>query len=465
MNSKNVNSIIERARRFAEKAHRGTNRNDGSPYITHPLAVADVIREWGFDDNTVAAALLHDVIEDAGITYEKLKNEFGEDVAFLVQSMTKLEAVKYKSGEPTKLTQAENIRKFIVAISEDLRVVFIKLADRLHNMRTLGSLPHSKQIRIAAETYEIYAALAYRLGMHNLSGELEDLAFPYLYPKEHRWLVENVSEKYDERQKYAARIKPVLERMLRQGGIASPNVDARAKRYASLYKKLKKYDMDINRVYDLVALRVIVRDITDCYGALGVIHSKWPPVPGRFKDYIALPKPNGYRSLHTTVFCEENRITEIQIRTGEMHKEAELGAAAHVVYKGNVKKWQDISWIQKMREWGSYFNDPEDFLRFVKTDFLKDRIFVITPKQDVIDLPAGATPVDFAYRIHTDVGNQCSGARVNGKIAPLNCELESGDVVEIFTQKGKNPSSSWLEFVRTSMARSHIKSALRKKRL
>ncbi len=470
--------VVRRAYEFAEAAHRGIARKSGDDYITHSLQVARTVHEWGFDDASVAAALLHDVVEDTPRTLQEIKSAFGEDVASLVSRLTKLGVVKYRPTAERDARgnhQAENIRKFIIAISEDLRVVFIKLADRLHNMQTLSALPHAKQLRIAAETTDIYAPLAYRLGMHSLSGELEDLAFPYLHPEEYEWLTGAISLKYEERRAYAERAVPILQKMLQDAGVTVLTIDARAKRYASLYKKLKKYDMDIGHVYDLVALRVVVPTVADCYAALGVVHAHWPPLPGRFKDYIALPKPNGYRSLHTTVFCEQNQVIEIQFRTWEMHEEAELGAAAYWAYaqakssKAYLKRRaprgesRDLTWVRKLREWSKHFRDPEEFLSFVKTDFLKDRIFVITPKRDVIDLPQGATPVDFAYHVHTRVGHECSGARVNGKLVPLNHELMSGDIIEILTQHGKKPSASWLPFVKTSMARTHIKSALRRR--
>ncbi len=472
--------LTARAYEFARRAHEGAFRKTGEPYITHPLAVARTVRGWGFDEVTVAAALLHDVVEDTEASLDEVRREFGDDVAGLVGNMTKLNSVRYKSDESeSKLRQAENIRKFIVAISEDLRVVFVKLADRLHNMRTLAALPKEKQLRIAAETSEIYAALAYRLGMHGLSGELEELAFPYLHPEAHQWLLRTVSEKYGERLAYANRVKPLLIHAITPVVSGAVEVEARAKQYASLYKKLQKYDMDLSRIYDLVALRVIVPTVADCYAALGALHAQWPPLPGRFKDYIALPKPNGYRSLHTTIFCEGNRIIEVQIRTADMHREAELGTAAYWVYReskgskayargkpGSLppsKAREATSWIRELREWSAHFDDPDEFLRFVKTDFLKDRIFVITPQRDVVDLPLHATPVDFAYHIHTDIGDQCTGARVNGKLVPLDHELESGDIVEVLIQRGKLPSSSWLSFVKTSIARSHIKAALKRK--
>ena len=322
---------------------------------------------------------------------------------------------------------------------------------------------------------EIYSPLAYRLGMQKISGELEDLAFPYIYPKEYRWLIENTKEKYEEREKYIEKVKPLVIEALQKSGIGLISVDSRAKRYSSLYKKLLRYDMDIDKIYDLVAVRIVVKTIADCYATLGAIHNLWPPLPNRIKDYIALPKPNGYQSIHTTVFCLDNKITEIQIRTQEMHEEAETGIAAHWLYeqtKGTkiynekqsaLSDKKELDWVRQLRNWQKEFSNPEEFLESLKIDFFKDRIFAITPKGEVIDLPAGATPVDFAYQIHTEIGNSCTGARINGKIKPLDYPLRSGDIIEIITQKNKKPSEDWLNFVKTSGARNHIRAALKTK--
>jgi len=377
----------------------------------------------------------------------------------------------------------ENLRKMILALSKDLRVVLIKLADRLHNMKTLSAIPPQKQKRVASETSEIYAPLAYRLGMQELAGELEDLAFPYLCPREHRWLLENIKERYEERQNYLEKVKPIIEKALKENDVEPIKIDFRAKRYSSLYKKLLRYDMNLEQIYDLVALRIIVKTVEGCYTALGIIHQMWPPLPGRIKDYIALPKPNGYQSLHTTVFCLENKPIEFQIRTLEMHEQAENGIAGHWAYE-QKKKTKDylekkpvfadkkeLIWVQQLRDWSTYgrspegrqkdFSDPEDFIQSLKIDFFKDRIFAITPRGEVIDLPLAATPVDFAYAIHSDVGNQCIGAKVNNRIVPLDYQLQSGDMVEILLQKSKKPSESWLKFVETGYAKKKIKSALR----
>jgi GTP pyrophosphokinase len=346
-------------------------------------------------------------------------------------------------------------------------------------MRTLRFLPKEKQKRIALETDEIYASIAYRLGMQQVSGELQDLAFPYLHPEEYKWLKNNVKEQYDERMEYLKKIVPKLKDYLIKNNIHIISLDFRAKRWSSLYKKLLLYDMDIEKIYDLIALRIIVPDIKECYEALGIVHSLWPPLPGRIKDYIATPKPNGYKSLHTTVFGPEDKKIEIQIRTLEMHQENEFGVAAHLLYKIQKYKQEnlpnklredvlkELNWIKQLRSWQEDLQknnvSDADFLNSIKIDFFKDRIFVLTPKGDVLDLPVDSTPVDFAYHIHSEIGNSCSGAKVNDKIVPLNYKLKSGDVVEILTQKNKKPSEDWLSFVKTSLAREHIKSALKNK--
>lgn len=464
--------LLERAFRVAEEAHHGQNRQSGEPYFRHVYFTALTLMEWRLDAPTIIAGLLHDTVEDTQYTLEQVRRDFGDEVAFLVDGVTKLGHIKYRGVK----AQAENLRKMVLALSQDLRVVLIKLADRLHNMQTLAPLPPVKQKRIAMETYEIYAPLAYRLGMQNLAGELEDLAFPYLYPEEYVWLQKNVTEKYEERERYLEKIKPILAKALADNGILILNIDFRAKRWSSLWKKLKRYDMNVEQVYDLVAKRIIVRTVEDCYAALGVIHQLWPPLPGRIKDYIALPKPNGYRSLHTTVFCEDNRPTEFQIRTLEMHEEAENGIAAHWIYaeakdtadyaerKTPIAARRKFSWITQLREWQKQFPGSQEFLDSLKVDFFRDRIFVITPKGEVVDLPAGSTPVDFAYQIHSEVGDQCSGARVNDKIVSLEYKLQSGDVVEILVQKSKRPSESWINFVKTATAKKRVRAALREKK-
>jgi len=416
------------------------------------------------DENTISAGLLHDTVEDTKITLNDIEKEFGKEIAKLVDGVTKLGSVKYRGDE----SQIANLSKLILSIASDIRVILIKLADRRHNMRTLDALPPEKRLRIADETLEIYAPIAYRLGMQELSGELQDLSFPYVHPKEYQWLNEHIKDRYAKRRAYLKKLKPKIEKSIKDNGFTFIWMDFRAKRYASLYQKLLKYDMDIDKVYDLVAFRIIVKDIEDCYAILGLIHNLWKPLPGRIKDYIANPKPNGYQSLHTTVIGPDDKIVEFQIRTEEMHNQAEYGVAAHWVYKnkGLRKKKPDpkeIEWTKKMRDWQKGYTDSKDIVNAFKVDFLEDQILVLTPTGEIIDLPVGATPIDFAYKIHSEVGDTCSGTKVNGKIVELDYKLHSNDVVEIITQKKKKPSESWLEFVVTAGARNSIKNSLRKK--
>jgi len=470
----NPNGLVARAYAFAERAHHSQLRKSGEPYFNHPKATAETLALWHMDDATIAAGLLHDTVEDTGVPLETIKKEFGDDVAFLVNGVTKLGHFKYRGGEKDPKNQAENLRKMIIALSEDLRVVFIKLADRLHNMKTLAALPPAKQKRVALETDDIYAPLAYRLGMYNLSGELQDLAFPFLYPKEYDWLIANTREQYETRIAYLEKIKPDVMRVLRKHNIAPLAIEVRAKRYSSLYKKLVRRGMDMGRIYDFVAMRVIVATIPECYAALGVIHETWPPIPRRIKDYVAMPKPNGYRSLHTTVIGPDEKTIEFQIRTKEMHDEDQYGVAAHWLYKEKEEKKvsgkklaEELAWVQQLRQWHERFaENPEeagDILQAMKVEFFQHRIFAVTPHGDVVDLPAESTPIDFAYHIHSEVGDSCVGAKVNGSLVPLDHKLKSGDVVEIVTQKGKKPSESWLRFVKTTIARDHIHIALRGK--
>ncbi len=463
--------LVKRAYDFAQKAHAGQQRKSGEPYFKHAVATAETIAEWKLDETTIAAALLHDTVEKAGINIEEIKKEFGDEVAFLVDGVTKISKVRYQGVE----AKVENLRKFILYLGQDIRVILIKLANRLHNMKTLAPFPPQKQRQIALETMDIYAPLAYRLGMQKLSGKLEDLAFPYLYPQEYKWLLRNVQEKYEERENYARKIQPILKSELKTNNINLIRIESRAKRYTSLYKKLLRYDMNIESIYDLVASRVIVKTIGDCYAALGAIHKMWRPLPHRFKDYIALPKPNGYRSLHTTVFGPENKITEVQIKTEEMHEQSQYGIAAHFAYEARkdtrgyrehtaiFADAKELAWVRQLHNWQKEFADQNEFIQSLKIDFFKDRILALTPKGDVLDLPVGTTPVDFAYQVHTEIGNSCAGAKVNGKIASLDHQLRSGDMVEILTQKNKKPSEDWLKFVKTSAARNHIRAALKTK--
>lgn len=488
---KEPNGLIGRAYAFAEHAHAGQKRKSGEPYFNHSLATGGILQSWHLDEATIAAGILHDTVEDTGVPLETIQKEFGDEVAFLVDGVTKLGHIKYRETptngkknseknaaaikQAAEENKAENLRKMVLALSQDLRVVFIKLADRMHNMQTLSSLPPAKQKRIALETDEIYASLAYRLGMHNVSGELQDLAFPYLHPREYEWLLSAAKERYASREKYLEKIKPQVKKVLEDHDIKPLDIEIRAKRYSSLYKKLLKRDMDIERVHDLVAMRIIVATLPECYAALGVIHEAWPPLPRRIKDYIAMPKPNAYRSLHTTVIGPEGKRVEIQIRTKEMHDENEYGVAAHWLYKqkqegiaiSGKQLAQETAWVQQLRNWQEHFegnaDDPEEFVRAMKIDFFTDRIFVVTPRGDVIDLPAGATPIDFAYHVHSEIGNSATGAKVNGVMSTLDHVLKSGDMVDIITQKGKKPSEDWLRFVKTTIARNHIRISLRKK--
>lgn len=494
---KDPDSLIGRAYAFSQKAHAGQIRKSGEPYFNHPLATAEILCSWHLDDATIAAGILHDTVEDTGVPLETIKKEFGAEVAFLVDGVTKLGHIKYREAitgqgagkrrtetkpgsvhQTAEENKAENLRKMVLALSQDLRVVFIKLADRLHNMQTLSALPPAKQKRIALETDEIYASLAYRLGMHNVSGELQDLAFPYLHPREYEWLLSAARERFAERAAYLEKIKPQVRKVLEEHDIKPLDIEIRAKRYSSLYKKLLKRDMDIDRVHDLVAMRIIVETMPECYAALGVIHEAWPPLPRRIKDYIAMPKPNSYRSLHTTVIGPDGKRVEIQIRTKEMHDENEYGVAAHWLYKqkqggatnvSGKKLAQETAWVQQLKNWQERFagneNDPEEFVRAMKIDFFTNRIFAVTPRGDVIDLPVGSTPIDFAYHVHSEIGNSATGAKINGVISTLNHTLKSGDVVEIITQKGKKPSENWLRFAKTTIARDHIRMALRKKNI
>lgn len=470
---KEPTGAVAKAYAFAQAAHKNQKRKTGEPYFTHVLAAAEILNSWDLDESTLIAGLLHDTVEDTGVELQTIKNEFGEDVAFLVDGVTKIGHIKYRSSAEEAM--AENLRKMIVAISGDLRVIFVKLADRLHNMQTLSALPPQKQKRIALETHEIYAPLAYRLGMQNVSGELQDLAFPFLHPEEYRWLRSKMGAAYEESMKYLEKLKPAVESALKLRNVNYSAIDFRAKRYSSLYKKLLRENMNLENIYDIIAMRIIMNTTEACYAALGIIHELWPPIPGKIKDYIAMPKPNGYRSLHTTVIGPDRRPVEFQIRTKEMHHEAEHGITAHWLYKshGNaslsIKKKiaKDAAWVEEMKRWQEKrptegYNAGE-FLETLKVDFLKDRIFTITPHGDVYDLPQGSTPIDFAYQVHSVIGDTAVGAKVNNQIVPLDYELRSGDMVEILTQKNKKPSEDWLSFVKTTGARDRIRQSLKKK--
>jgi GTP diphosphokinase / guanosine-3',5'-bis(diphosphate) 3'-diphosphatase len=461
-------SFIERAFQFAKNAHGEQKRASGEPYINHATAVGMIVADMKLDAETIAAAILHDTIEDCGISHEQLTEKFGKHTAFLVEGVSKLGNIRYSEAQ----RKVESLRKMFLAVAEDIRVVLIKLADRLHNMRTIQYVQKEKQQRIATETLEIYAPLAYRLGMGSIKGELEDLAFPVVQPKEYAW-TKHLAEEWIPRGEQYLRdeVKPTLQEMLLLEGIEPVSIDFRKKHLYSLWKKLLRYDMDIARITDLLAIRVIVRTVEDCYQTFGIIHQLWKPLPGRIKDYIALPKANGYRSLHTTVFCIGSKIMEFQIRTEEMHAEAERGVAAHWAYaeKNKPKPGSIVDphmkWVHKLSEWQKDYDPAEqgdEFLESLTIDFFRDRTFVLTPKGEVIDLPAGATPVDFAYAVHTDIGNHMTGAKINGKLAPFDRELANGETVEILTQKNRKPNAEWLSFVKASLTRNRIRAALRK---
>ncbi len=454
--------LISRAYSLAAASHNGKMRLTGDPYIVHPLAVAYKLAEMGAHINVVAAGLLHDVIEDSEVTLEEVQEQFGDDIAGLVDSVTKLKKVKYQGAD----RYVENMRKMFLAMASDVRVVFIKFADRLHNLKTLYAQPQNKRERIAKESLEIYAPIAGRLGMNELKGELEDLSFEHLYPREYERIHDIITTKIREKGAYVSRIIDQTEKYLVEHEVVGAQVHGRVKRLYSLYKKLGKYENDLSKVYDLIAVRVVVKDVEECYIVFGMLHQKWTPIPGRVKDYLSQPKPNGYQSLHTTVFTDDGETVEFQIRTQEMHDLAEFGVAAHWRYKeAGMSPIKNLYWMEELAKIQKELSDKKDFmeqLEVMKIDVFKDRIFVFTPGGDVIDLPEGATPVDFAYAIHTEVGNKCTSARVNGLMRNLDTELRSNDVVEIVTDKNrKSPNADWLKFVKTHHARSKIKDATR----
>jgi GTP diphosphokinase / guanosine-3',5'-bis(diphosphate) 3'-diphosphatase len=459
-NAKADTKEIERAYRFAEAHHAGQKRLSGEDFIDHPLSVAQILAELGLDTTTLTAALLHDVVEDTEVTLEELEVDFGQDVARIVDGLTKLQAIAFKSRQQE---QAENVRKMIVAMAGDIRVLLIKLADRLHNMRTLSALSPTKQRENAVETLEIYAPLAHRLGVQQMKWELEDLSFKTLYPGPYREIASLVERRRDDRQRYVETVLSAARARLKDAGVKA-EVEGRPKHLYSIYEKMVLGGKEFNEIYDLAGIRILVGNLRDCYGALGAIHSLWKPVPGRFKDYIAMPKSNMYQSLHTTVVGPQGRPIEIQIRTQEMHRTAEFGIAAHWRYKEGrdgkrAKEAADLAWLGHMMEWLKDMADPREFMEGLKIDLYRGQVFVFTPEGDVVNLPAGATPVDFAYSIHTEVGHRTIGGKVNGKLVPLDYELRTGDTVDILTSKaeGEGPSQDWLKFVVTPRARSKIR--------
>ncbi len=500
--SESDRKLITKAYHFAIEAHEGQKRYSNEPYASHVIAVARMLAEMGMGPRTITAALLHDTIEDTEATAETIRTEFGDEILFLVEGVTKLGSVRYYGSD----RHNESLRKLFVATSQDIRVLIIKLMDRLHNMQTLDHIPKEKQERIARETLEIYVPVAHRLGMGRIRKELEDLAFPHVFPEDHERVCTMLEQKTGSSQERLERERKVLQKRLADRGLIEFQTSYRVKGIYSLYKKLTHKNWDIDRVYDLLAMRVVVDSIEDCYHALGIVHELWRPLPKRVKDYIAFPKPNGYQSIHTTVTSTTGTILEIQIRTTKMHNEAEYGVASHIQYKqakeGNTQNnnatwfghlvpslfrpftWRNESkktqkkdhetmfnqqvdhrrriphWIQEIGDMYRETDDSSQFVADLRRDFFTNRIFVFTPNGDVVDLPAGATPIDFAYAIHSEIGDRTAGAKVNQKLVQLDSELKNGDIIEIETRKGANPTQKWLESAKTSLAKRRIRTAL-----
>jgi GTP diphosphokinase / guanosine-3',5'-bis(diphosphate) 3'-diphosphatase len=484
-NSKQDIDLVSRAFDFAQKAHEGQKRFSGDPYFLHSLETAKILADLGMTATTVSAGLLHDALEDANAEKDEIEKEFGREILFLVEGVTKLGRLKYRGAQRHR----ESLRKLFVAISQDIRVIIIKLSDRLHNMKTLEYVPEHKRERIASETLEIYVPIAYRLGIRKLSRQLEDLAFPYLYPSEYQKTKELLKQRKKEDLKNLDKFQKSVKKSLAKKGITQISSDYRIKNLYSLYKKLEKRDWNIDKIYDISALRIILPDVSECYKALGAIHQVYRPLPGRIKDYIAFPKPNNYQALHTTIFTGYGNVVEIQIKTKEMHQEAEYGIASHILYKekartGNLtwirkllpfKRTTDVyqdkkeidfddvpSWIKELVEYQS--SNKKESLEEIKADFFQRRIFVLTPKGDVVDLPVSSTPIDFAYSIHSDIGDHIGSVRINNKIAPIDTVLRNGDIVEIVINKKSRPSKKWLVSAKTTAAKKHIKAALSEKK-
>ena len=456
--------LIRRAFIFAKNSHINQHRRSGELFILHPLGVANILADLGLDTQTIIAALLHDVVEDTELTLDDVENKFGPEIRMLIDGVTKLEKIEFKSREEK---QAENLRKMLMAMAQDIRVILIKLADRLHNMRTLSHLSPEKQTEKASETLEIYAPLANRLGISRIKWELEDLAFSVLEPKKYAEIRKMVAERLEKREAYLNQTVKAIKKELKKVGIVG-EIEGRPKHFYSIYQKMMQKNRDFDEIYDLIGIRISVDTVKDCYAALGTIHALWKPIPGRFKDYIGMPKFNMYQSLHTTVIGPLGRPLEIQIRTEQMHKTAEYGIAAHWRYKEKRKKDsfdEKLSWLRQILEWQNELKDPREFMENLKIDLFQDEVFIFTPKGEVMSLPAGATPLDFAYAIHTEVGHRCIGAKANNQIVPLEYELQMGDIVEILTSKvAGGPGKDWLNIAKTSRARNKIKQWFSKER-
>src|SRR2546430_7936610 len=453
--------LLRRAYVFSAFEHRVQVRHSGELYLIHPLAVADFLADMKLDAVAIAAGLLHDVVEDTLTTIERIQELFGPEVAHVVEGVTKISPTPFSSSEER---QAENFRKLLLAMVDDIRVILVKLADRLHNMRTLNHLPEERRVTIAQETRDIYAPIANRLGMSKVKNELEELSFRYLEPQTYEALRVRVDAKRRATEGLIEELKQTIGGKLKEAPIPITEIDGRIKRLWSINQKLRRQKIELEQVYDFIALRMVTESVKDCYAALGIIHQTWSPVPGRIKDFIAMPRPNGYQSLHTSVISEHGMPFEVQIRTEEMHRMAEEGIAAHWKYKeGRVGDQRDeryFQWMRQLLEYQQEVRDPQEFIQNLKIDLYPEEVYIFTPKGEVRSLPRGATPVDFAYSIHTDVGHQCVGARVNGKMVPLRTRLQNGDIVEIITQAGHKPSRDWLTFVVTSRARNKIKHVL-----
>ncbi|MBI5798570.1 MAG: bifunctional (p)ppGpp synthetase/guanosine-3',5'-bis(diphosphate) 3'-pyrophosphohydrolase [Candidatus Yonathbacteria bacterium] len=454
--------LIEKAYIFAKEAHKDQKRYSGEPYFCHLANVGYNLAAINIDAATIAAGLLHDSIEDAGISVKTIEKEFGKEVSTLVEGVTKLEKLRYHGVE----RHVESLRKFFVAMSRDVRVLLIKLADRLHNIQTLVHVPEAKRQRIALETLEIHARLADRFGMAKWKSILEDAAFPHAFPKEYKHVLAIIKHKRSADEKYAEKVHRTIQKELVANGIKTAHVDYRVKNLYSLWKKLARKEMDPDKVYDILAVRVIVQTVEDCYRALGIIHKHWRPVSGRIKDYIATPKANGYRSLHTTIFRGDGGVIEIQIRTDEMHAEAQYGIASHLAYKekgaiqGDTER--NLAWVKELAKWQKEVSKADDFMEHLHMDFFKNRVFVFTPKGDVIDLPEDSSAIDFAYAIHSRIGDHLSGTKINGKLVSIDTKLQNGDIVEIETKESASPKRKWLDYTKTTLAKRHIRAHLDK---